>query len=128
MCDRTLAPTGDEPIDRSAVSTIVNDAVDALWPLFGGNHQLAEFWTALADLMQRVVNADDPVSVLATPPDAEAEVERLRDILRTIVSRAEDAKRMCADGHPVSAYNLASGILGQIGSDVATLRSPEVER
>ena len=51
----------------------------------------------------------------------QAEIERLRDILRTIVHRAQSAKRDCEEGQPVSAYNVASGILGQIGGDVAAL-------
>lgn len=50
------------------------------------------------------------------------EIERLRAVLRTIVDRAEDAKRLWDGGHPVSAYNLASGILGQIGEDVMSLK------
>lgn len=49
------------------------------------------------------------------------EIDRLRDILRTIVSRAQSAKHDCESGAPISAYNLASGILGQIGADVAAL-------
>ena len=55
----------------------------------------------------------------------EAENARLRETLRTIVSRCDDAKRLCSDGHPVSAYNVASGILGQIGSDAVALRDME---
>lgn len=57
--------------------------------------------------------------------EAEAERDRLREILRTIISRADNAKQLCANGYPVSAYNLASAILGQIGSDAATLRHDE---
>lgn len=49
------------------------------------------------------------------------EIERLQEVLRTITFRAQDAKRLCEEGAPVSAYNLASGILGQIGGDVAAL-------
>ena len=51
----------------------------------------------------------------------DAEIERLRDILRTIISRAQNAKRHCENGYPISAYNLASEILGQIGLDVVAL-------
>ena len=49
------------------------------------------------------------------------EIERLQEVLRTIAFRAQDAKRLCEEGAPISAYNLASGILGQIGGDVAVL-------
>lgn len=49
------------------------------------------------------------------------EIDRMRDILRTITSRAQSAKRDCESGAPINAYNLASGILGQIGADVAAL-------
>ena len=67
----------------------------------------------------------DMAIALATEGDAlRAEVKRLRDMLRTIVSRAQDAKRRCTKGERVSAYNVASGILGQIGSDVAALTVP----
>ena len=44
------------------------------------------------------------------------EIERLQEVLRTIAFRAQDAKRLCEEGAPISAYNLASGILGQIGA------------
>ncbi|WRH62091.1 MAG: bZIP transcription factor [Fuscovulum sp.] len=47
---------------------------------------------------------------------AEAENATLRGILATIVSRCDTAKQQCNDGEPVSAFNLASAILGQIGS------------
>lgn len=51
------------------------------------------------------------------------EIERLRSVLRTIVFRADAAKTHCEQGVPVSAYVLASGILGQIGEDAAALRA-----
>ena len=57
------------------------------------------------------------------PEAAADEIERLRSVLRTIVFRADAAKTHCEQGVPVSAYVLASGILGQIGEDAAALRA-----
>jgi uncharacterized membrane protein len=59
----------------------------------------------------------------APDDDRGAENERLRSILATIVARCDRAKQDCKEGAPVSAFNLASGILGQIGSDAVALRA-----
>ena len=56
---------------------------------------------------------------------AETEAANMRAILATIVSRCDTAKQQCNDGEPVSAFNLASAILGQIGSYRATLQPSE---
>lgn len=57
--------------------------------------------------------------------DLRAENERLRGVLATIVVRCDAAKQQCREGARVSAFNLASGILGQIGSDAVALRHPQ---
>ena len=57
----------------------------------------------------------------APADDLRAENERLRAIMATIISRCDTAKQQCREGAPVSAFNLACGILGQIGSARAAL-------
>lgn len=67
--------------------------------------------------VRRQLDMDEPQIELGD------EVARLRAVLRTIVSRADDAKARCDQGKEVCAYNLASGILGQIGTDAVMLRN-----
>lgn len=61
----------------------------------------------------RQANEPDKSAMLDEAAD---EIKRMHGVLQTIAARANDAKKMCEDGHPISAYNLASGILGQIGA------------
>jgi hypothetical protein len=65
-------------------------------------------------------------------PEAAARLSALRAenastlaILATIVSRCDTAKQQCSDGEPVSAFNLASAILGQIGGYRSTMPTSE---
>lgn len=82
--------------------------------IHGGNdHEGGSIASAVASLWE----------VRAREAEMRAENERLRDVLRSVVSRCQNAKSECLDGAPVSAYNLASCILGQIGADVAALSS-----
>lgn len=87
------------------------------------SYELKERMRSLADCDAR---AGEPLGKalregLARIEELEAQVREMEGILRTVAFRAQGAKRLCGDGHPVSAYNLSSGILGQIGGHVATL-------
>jgi hypothetical protein len=115
---RHLAP-GDDLVERHADrerNLLLNTALSDLDNII--NYHNPEVDTSLNNLVW------DQLDKLAVAIEAKAAVRmsaltaenaELRAILATIVSRCDTAKQQCNDGEPVSAFNLASAILGQIG-------------
>lgn len=57
----TLAKDASE---EDAINYHVKQAVNSLWPVFGGNHMEAEFWEGLSQLMRGIISSENPAQFL----------------------------------------------------------------